>query len=415
MLRVATIALALAATLSPAPAIAGNSNTTYKLVREYSGNTFFDGWSFWNDSDPTHGAVDYYNITGATQANLAGYISYSDTNATHAYLGADYENNVAMRPSVRVTTSMSWSNGGLFIADVYHTPLGTACGTWPALWLVGPDWPNGGEMDIIEGVHLDQFNSMSGHTSPKCSISNATSSKITGTITSNTCQPLDHGKDNKGCSIKAEHAMSMKATSQKSAQHPAIGTAFNQAEGGVYATLWDESGFKIWMFPRTSIPRDIMAGKPDPRNWKVKPLSQFSGSQCNYFEKFKDLSLVINTAFCGDWAGNVWNQTLSCRGKAATCAAYVQDNPADFKDSYWDIASIKVYQTTGTASVLMNGTSTKRDVSPAHKLNHIDLHARYADPAADAYAQSDLISSHSHHRRKFGYARLHARANNFWA
>ena len=22
------------------------------------------------------------------------------------------------------------------------------CGTWPAFWLVGPNWPNGGEIDV---------------------------------------------------------------------------------------------------------------------------------------------------------------------------------------------------------------------------------------------------------------------------
>jgi hypothetical protein len=28
-------------------------------------------------------------------------------------------------------------------------------GTWPAYWLCGPNWPQGGEIDIIEGVNLD--------------------------------------------------------------------------------------------------------------------------------------------------------------------------------------------------------------------------------------------------------------------
>lgn len=45
----------------------------------------------------------------------------------------------------------AYSNGGLFIYDVAHMPTG--CGLWPSIWMVGPNWPAGGEIDIIEGVH----------------------------------------------------------------------------------------------------------------------------------------------------------------------------------------------------------------------------------------------------------------------
>lgn len=38
------------------------------------------------------------------------------------------------------------------ILDVRHMPQG--CGTWPAFWEVGANWPFGGELDIIEGFVL---------------------------------------------------------------------------------------------------------------------------------------------------------------------------------------------------------------------------------------------------------------------
>jgi hypothetical protein len=38
---------------------------------------------------------------------------------------------------------------GLFIFDIAKAPHG--CAVWPAAWMVGPSWPIGGEIDIIEG------------------------------------------------------------------------------------------------------------------------------------------------------------------------------------------------------------------------------------------------------------------------
>ncbi len=52
---------------------------------------------------------------------------------------------------MRITTTKTY-NGGLFIADFERMPFG--CSLWPAYWSVGPNWPNGGEIDILEGANL---------------------------------------------------------------------------------------------------------------------------------------------------------------------------------------------------------------------------------------------------------------------
>jgi hypothetical protein len=54
------------------------------------------------------------------------------------------------RSSVRISSKKSWGTGSLVVVDLAHVP-GGQCGTWPAMWLLGPNWPWGGEIDIIEG------------------------------------------------------------------------------------------------------------------------------------------------------------------------------------------------------------------------------------------------------------------------
>jgi len=44
---------------------------------------------------------------------------------------------------------LSFSGGGLFVFDVNNIP--SAQGAWPALWMTGSNWPQQGEIDIIEG------------------------------------------------------------------------------------------------------------------------------------------------------------------------------------------------------------------------------------------------------------------------
>jgi hypothetical protein len=43
-----------------------------------------------------------------------------------------------MTSQVRLTSKAVF-NGGLFILDVEHIPTG--CASWPAFWIVGPNWP----------------------------------------------------------------------------------------------------------------------------------------------------------------------------------------------------------------------------------------------------------------------------------
>lgn len=48
------------------------------------------------------------------------------------------------RDSVRIHSNYIF-NGGLILMDAHHMPTG--CGSWPAWWANGPNWPHGGEID----------------------------------------------------------------------------------------------------------------------------------------------------------------------------------------------------------------------------------------------------------------------------
>lgn len=122
-------------------------SASWRLQHAYQGQTFFDGFTFFTDPDPTHGFVRYVNRSAAEASGLihASRDAAVLIQADHTSIAHDG------RPSVRLTSNEVYQSG-LFLFDVEHMPIG--CGTWPALWLVGPDWPSRGEIDVSFGENL---------------------------------------------------------------------------------------------------------------------------------------------------------------------------------------------------------------------------------------------------------------------
>lgn len=109
---------------------------------------------------------------------------------------------------------------------------------------------------------------------------------------------------------------------------------------------WLSSSIKVWVFPRGDIPSDIRSGTPDPTTWSAPVLSV--GSNCDIDSHFRNMKIVIDTTFCGDWAGDpgVWQQTTCYKENPVTsntCIDYVKNHPEAYRDGYWDFKSIKVY------------------------------------------------------------------------
>jgi hypothetical protein len=300
----------------------------YSLQDDYNPASFASMFDFFTDADPTSGYVNYVSQSDAEAKGL-----FSSGNNS-VFIGVDATNTAGGRgrDSVRLSSKKTY-NHGLIILDLAHMP-GGQCGTWPAFWTLGPNWPNSGEIDIIENVNSATTNQLTAHTNAGCSI--ASTGNFAGTLDTANCDVnAPDQATNAGCSIKTGNTQS-------------YGTGFNTGGGGVYATQWTSQAISIWFFPRSAIPSDITSGSPNPENWGL-PVAQFTGG-CDIDEHFVNQQIVFDITFCGQWAGQVWSTDATCAPKASTCQDYVQNNPLAFADTYWTINSLKVFQENGQAA-----------------------------------------------------------------
>lgn len=317
---------------STSSASTSQSTSTWQLVDTIAGSNFFDSqyWTFWDYSDPTHGDVNY--VDSAT-AWSDGLVSIDSNN--RAIMKVETTATVSsVRKSVRLHSNRVWT-GGMVLMDAYHMPTG--CGTWPAWWQNGPNWPQGGEIDILEGVNTNTQNQVSLHTGVGCTMPTDLSSGMSGTITTGSWDSYDCSSTNtgnQGCGV-------MDTTSDNS-----YGTSFNNNGGGVYALVWVTTGISVWFHPRGSIPSDITNGSPDTSNWGT-PIAHFPSTNCNMYEFFYDQFNIFDTTLCGDWAGSSgsWASCAASTGYS-TCSSYVQNEGAAFSEAYWAINSVTYYNST---------------------------------------------------------------------
>ncbi|KDQ19672.1 glycoside hydrolase family 16 protein [Botryobasidium botryosum FD-172 SS1] len=335
-------------TVAPTPTPTAPA-VTYVVQDSWKGDDFF-GSRFY--SDPTNGFVNYQNKDDAMSKGLA----YT-ANGTTVLKVDDFTqlSSGQNRDSVRIGTTKTY-NEGLFILDIDAMPTG--CAVWPAYWMVGPNWPNSGEIDIIEGVNSQPNNQYTLHTSgsSKCKLdtsnaafkynratSNQTdftnSNAFTGNPMGTTCASAPDA--NSGCGVSDPDTAS-------------FGAGLN-AVGAVFATLWTPAGIRMWRFSHAAgVPADITAGQPDPTTWGP-PVAGFSNpadGSCDYTTEFKDQTIVINTSLCGDWAGPAYAGS-GCPG---TCQDRIAD-PNNFSDAAWKIRSLIVYNAAASATSTPTGGS----------------------------------------------------------
>lgn len=280
------------------------------------GQDFFNGWTFFTEPDPTKGSVNYVNQATALSDHLVSFTE-RDTiimrvdNIT--VLGSGKKRN-----SVRIESQRFFEMGQLLVLDAVHMPTG--CGTWPAFWTTGPGNPNGGELDIVEGVNTQTQNIVSIHSAPgKCDMPK----KNIGTS-------LQEGNGDcgaRGCALRD--------TSKQS-----FGPGFNDNGGGVFATLWQESGIKMWFFGRDDIPADLASGKsPDTATWGT-PGVVLESSTCNTASAFIEQTIIFSMPLCGTYAGDP--EEFKRAGCPGQCADMIAD-AANWHDAYWEVSYVKIF------------------------------------------------------------------------
>lgn len=142
-------------------------------------------------------------------------------------------------------------------------------------WTVGPNWPNGGEIDIIEGVNEQSRNKPAFHVGVDCRITGAGQ---TGKLTTSNCYVYDPNQPtNAGCGAE-------------DLQESSYGRKFNEAGGGVYAMDWTSNAVRVWFFSRSKIPSDVSLQDPKPETWG-DPVFKVQGG-CNLNSVFRNQKLV---------------------------------------------------------------------------------------------------------------------------
>ncbi|KAK4702791.1 hypothetical protein P7C70_g3427, partial [Phenoliferia sp. Uapishka_3] len=273
------------------------------LVKSYQGSSFFEDWFFADYPDPTNGVVDFVNQSYGLSSKLA-YVNAAGV----AVIAVDnttwfpaYSQN---RQSVRISSYETYNIGTLAILDMAHISYGP--GVWPAAWMVGPNWPYDGEIDIVEGVNSLNY--------------------LLKTFISLQSSPSGSGA---GCAVIS--------TSPHS-----FGPGFANVGDGVFAMRWTSAGIFMWQWPRSKIPKDISSSKPDSSTWGV-PFAAWPASTCNPYKFFADMNFVFDITLCGDWAGDqgVWASS-GVAGQYSTCEAAVGTANL-FDKAYFEVNYLKMY------------------------------------------------------------------------
>lgn len=307
-------------------------STSYDLVRDYSGTTFFDRWDFYGSWDNlTLGDVWWLDRASAFRENLA-YVNEQN----RVIIKVDNVTSVPFnekRNSVRITSQDWYAVGSVWIIDLIHLPYG--CSVWPAFWSKGPHWPDNGEIDTIEGVNLMGANRYALHTLPGCS-------QPQGVLQTGVPGVTDCSQPT-GCFVSESSPNS-------------YGEGFATVGGGVWATQFDVAGIFIWFWSRANLPRSIREATStssiDLSDWGP-PSASYPAPVCDISRFFTAQQLVFDITLCGIWAGVPSEYNPQCFNSGPRGRCYddnvVGPGSPKYDDAYFEINYVRAYTTGGPA------------------------------------------------------------------
>ncbi|KAJ6621004.1 concanavalin A-like lectin/glucanase domain-containing protein [Mycena sp. CBHHK59/15] len=306
------------------------ASAVYTPFREYSGTTFFDKWDYYgNIDDKTWGNVTFVDQANATSLKLV------DVNAAgNAIIKVDNTTNITAAPlvhrnSVRITSQDAYPIGSVIIADMLHMPYG--CSVWPSFWLLGTnlEWPDAGEIDIVEGINMYDKNQMSLHTTEGCKQA-APVTQVGKTLVSD-CLDIA-GTNNNGCVTEETKANS-------------YGQGFATAGGGVYAVQIDVSGVYMWFWSRANIPATITSATStstlDLSDWGTASAA-YPATACNITQFFQPQKMIFDITLCGAWAGFPSLYKETCPGDCIANNIIGPGSPT-YDNAFFEIKYIRTY------------------------------------------------------------------------
>lgn len=129
---------------------------------------------------------------------------------------------------------------------------------------------------------------------------------------------------------------------------------YGRGGGGVYAMELSKTSLKLWTFHHPDVPADLAGAvanssasvRPDPETWGRPGLMTSSlDESCDVAATFKNQTIILNLELCGSAAdGTDWANSCALKTGYNQCARYVAENPQDFKDYWFGIRSLRVYQ-----------------------------------------------------------------------
>ncbi|GAA6033693.1 hypothetical protein JCM8097_004385 [Rhodosporidiobolus ruineniae] len=335
LIAAAALPLAFAATHTDSAvhrrAQAAKRASSYSLTKDFSGDSFFDAFNF--DTTSSNGGIATFVDSSTAWSDELVAVK---NGKAHIRVSPKVNSDGKTLNAVKLTTKEQYSEG-LYIWDVERMPQ--VCGAWPAIWSTGDDWPNKGEIDIVEYVSHQSMNSFSVHTGTGCW---AGSTGYTG-------KAMLSGDNSLNCDADAT---SSQGCGFRTSDNNTAGIGANYGRSGVYALEWSSSGIKAWFFARDQIPSDITSKNPEPSSWGT-PVMYIAASSCDPSTYFGPQTFIVNTQLCGTWpSGTVWSSDNSYAGQSGSCQAdtgystcedYVLSVAKDFKHAYWRIASFRIY------------------------------------------------------------------------